>query len=105
MPLLSGQATRTIPFVSAKQLAASENQIFRLTRGDPVDVIVDWVKHIAVILDSGKLCCLVCVIWLLLGIFGIFGLAPLSHLRKLFSTNLRGVVYAYKFIFELTNFC
>ena len=33
-----------------------------LTRGDPVDVIVDWVKHIAVILDSGKLCCLVCVI-------------------------------------------
>ena len=41
--------------VSAKQLAGSENQILRLTRGDPVDVTIDRVKHKAVILDSGKL--------------------------------------------------
>ena len=33
------------------------------------------------------------------------GLVPLSHIRKLFFTNLRGVVHAYKFIFELTIFC
>ena len=35
--------------------AGSENQILRLTRGDPVDVTIDRVKHKAVILDSGKL--------------------------------------------------
>ena len=33
------------------------------------------------------------------------GLALLPHIRKLFLTNFQGVVYAYKFIFELTIFC
>ena len=36
---------------------------------------------------------------------GLSGLAPLLHIWKLFFTNLWGVVYAYKFIFELVIFC
>ena len=35
---------------------------------------------------------------------GLLGLTPLSHIRKFFFTNLWGVVYAYKCIFELTIF-
>ena len=37
--------------------------------------------------------------------FGLFGLRSLLHIQKLFSTNCQGVVFAYKFIFELTIFC
>ena len=36
---------------------------------------------------------------------GLSGLASLPHIWKVFFTNLWGVVYAYKFIFELTIFC
>ena len=36
---------------------------------------------------------------------GLSGLASLLHIRKLFFTNLQGVVHAYKLSFELTIFC